>query len=489
MRSTRRRVLQQFGVAAVSLSWVGGKGLLPPRTRREIRELAQRFRESPSGEWFQVASAAIADGASPEVVLGAAYLTGVQEIAPRPVGNTLHAVLMVESSFLLQAGRSDLDAWRLVFWNLNYLAECRTGRSVLPPRPSRLFENEAVARQELVRAMDAWDPERADRAAVSLCSIARPEVLFETLAPYASRSSVDLGHKAVIAAHTERLVARIGWDVCEPAIRGLVRSLLHTRDGARFDQAHRSAVQLAGELRTDWQNGENQPRRSWELFRAMQEREREPAQQEVVAALNDGLGLQSVWDALRLSAHDVVARRLSTIPTNRGALGPVHAATSASSLASIFRRSPDDATRRVTLLSTVGWIRELHAGMIERKMLRRDSNGLLGIRESTAQPVSLDALFQQEAPTPAETRSALRGGAAVQEEFVSRVRAQLARKAVETHQHKYAAALIEDAARAHPLWRADLLALATPYLPNERDPETEVHERSIHALRRAGVIS
>ena len=65
--------------------------------------------------------------------------------------------------------------------------------------------------------------------------------------------------------------------------------------------------------------------------------------------------------------------------------------------------------------------------------------------------------------------------------------AHLARKGVEAHQHKYAAAVFEERRLVHPSWAPALLASATPYLPGPAEPETELSRRSAMALGKEGV--
>jgi hypothetical protein len=69
----------------------------------------------------------------------------------------------------------------------------------------------------------------------------------------------------------------------------------------------------------------------------------------------------------------------------------------------------------------------------------------------------------------------------------SRLVGQLARKAVEHHQHKYAAAVFEESRLAPPRWAPRLLACALPYLPSGAEPETELAQRSLRLLERVGL--
>lgn len=67
------------------------------------------------------------------------------------------------------------------------------------------------------------------------------------------------------------------------------------------------------------------------------------------------------------------------------------------------------------------------------------------------------------------------------------LRRSLFRTASEHHQHKYAAAIAEEASLMHPRWAARMGATAGEYLANPAEGETEVYRRSMAALKRAGL--
>ncbi len=60
-------------------------------------------------------------------------------------------------------------------------------------------------------------------------------------------------------------------------------------------------------------------------------------------------------------------------------------------------------------------------------------------------------------------------------------------RAFQDHQYKFVAVLHEESASIHPRWTSRLLAPAISYVPTAVDPQTEMRERSEHALEKAGV--
>jgi len=66
--------------------------------------------------------------------------------------------------------------------------------------------------------------------------------------------------------------------------------------------------------------------------------------------------------------------------------------------------------------------------------------------------------------------------------LVSLMRTSLLRTAIEHHQHKYAAAVIEEATLTPPELRAMILAPAVDYLAHPADPTTDLHQRSLTVI-------
>ena len=485
---SRRHALKALGCSAVA-------GVLPPLRwtkvgGRNAEELAARLSAASIEEAFDVAVAAIRRGATIPDLLGAAYRCGVTDISPRPVGNHLHAVLAVESSFLLADAAEREDAWRFLFFNLHEVkkgqdADRRSGDWKLSPAPTDLWPDPATARRELRAAMQDWDVSRADRAVTSSVRAGDLGGALDVLRPFVARSSVDLGHKAVMGAHTERVLARVDGEHAEAAMRTCVRSLLHTRGSARFDHAYRAALGRARSIPDNWREGREAPDQSFALMRELRDQDLGDAQDTVVAAFQQGLGEATVWDGVRLFAHDVFLRRAGA--SSSEAIGPVHAVTATSSLSFIARRSSDDRIRRQIVLAAVGWIADLREELVRRALLRRRAPGLIALQDAEVEAVSIEQLLEDDHPSPQRARAALGEEPSRAEAFAVAVRRSLARKAVEVHQLKYAAALFEDASLVHPRWRGDLLAAAMPYLPTGREPDTELAERTERALVAAGI--
>jgi hypothetical protein len=487
----RRDALALIGPAASLVAFKRISVPIPAATASsELGALAEKLRVCERGEALDVAAAAIRGGADPGALLGAVFQAGILDVRPRHVGGKLHAVMIVESVFQLAELGDRRSAWLLALWNLDDLKRSQQidreeGDWVLPRRPSASFASEPAARAEFLAAMEAWDDERADRALVGLIPFHDRASLFELLWPLAARSYVNIGHKIILTAQIERALGRIGWAAAEPALRSLVIGLLHRPSGTETD-AFEYARALSATLPDRWLAGKDDAAQSLALLKTLRSCDSRGAQDAVAAAFKRGLGPATVWDALRLWASELFLRRLKSQPAEHAAaLLPVHPVTTVNAFGHAWRSARADATRRLIVLQAAGWLPQLRDDLARIVGLGGETAPLEALSAGRYEPPGdLEELLRD--PTPGATRAYLQR-AGDTGAWRGRLAGQLARKAVEHHQHKYAAAVFEESGLVHPQWAPLLLACAVHYLPSARDPETELTQRSLRVLERAGV--
>ena len=117
------------------------------------------------------------------------------------------------------------------------------------------------AADELKAAMEAWDQERAERAAAGMARHGSAAAAFQLLRRYGARDYRNIGHKAIYVANASRTLETIGWQHAEPVLRSLVLSLLdfgkeRKVDGYAFeDQCYlaNAARVKAGFANSQWQ--------------------------------------------------------------------------------------------------------------------------------------------------------------------------------------------------------------------------------------------
>ncbi len=479
----RRDALVRLGLAMAGV-------LCSPRGSRaekrtpdgEVALLAARIRDASRDTAWELAGQAIRNGATPEMLLGAVFLAGVEDIRPRPHG-ILHAAMMVESACQLAAAESSpRAAWHPVLFNLDDLKTAQEADRAewgdyrakpIAPVPRGTPD---AARSELLAALDAHDPERAERAAAALAAIVDAGSFFELLRPVTVRCHAFIGHKAIYAVQVERMLRRVGWAHAEPAVRSLVLSMLVGRETEGYERAldlARGLPPLAAA-----QGGDSE-----DLTRALRAASPTGALDAMAAALRAGVGAPAAWDAVLLVGADVFQRRPGRRSADgRGALLPVHAVTVASALRSSFEAARDDATKRLLLLQAAAWVARVRDAL-------RDAVGLAmqgpSLAAASAPPPTLDAAL--ESGSPALAMAFLEGSPAASGALVGRMRGALARAGREHHQHKLAAALSEEAGRVAPRHRPWLLAPAVDYLANPKDDDTVVFLRAERLLDAAQI--
>jgi hypothetical protein len=482
----RREALVRLGLAmaAVLCSPRGSRARGSARADGEVALLAARIRDASRDGAWDAAGQAIRGGASPETLLGAVFLAGVEDIRPRPHG-ILHAAMMAESACqLADAGSSRRAAWHPALFNLDDLKTAQEedraewGDYRMKPLASAPRGTPEAARRELVAALDAFDPERAERAAAALAALVDAESCFELLRPVSVRCHAFIGHKAIYAVQVERMLRRVGWEHAEPALRSLVLAMLVGRETEGYERAldlSRGLPPLALARGGDAED----------LFRALRAASPAEAQGAMAAALRAGLGAPAAWDAVLLVGADVFQRRPGRRSADgRGALLPVHAVTVASALRSSFEAARDDVTKRLLLLQAAAWVARVRDALGQIVGLSMEGPSLAA---ASARPPTLDAAV--ESASPALAMAFLERDASGSAALVGRMRGTLARAGREHHQHKLAAALGEEAGRVAPGLRPRLVAPAVDYLANPRDADTDVFRRAERLLDAAEVRS
>ena len=490
----RREALRRMGSGAAGLFCLSRAAALAGAAARadsgkaDPAGLADRLCAAPAAAAFDVAARAIRSGADRQALLGAIFLCGVRDIRPRPQG-ILHSVMMVESCFRLSEAAEPAEAWLPVLWNLDDLKRAQEsdrrddGDWSLAPRPAPRGKGPEEARREFLAAMEAWDAERADRAIVDLLPHHDRASLYEILWPLAARCYAFIGHKMIHAAQMERVLGRIGWRHAEPALRTLVMASLVNRDTAAFERSR----DLSRRLPDRWLEGKEDPEQSCQLLRELAVRPPRGAQELVVDSFKDGLGPNTVWDALRLFGSEMVLRRPGRSASDgRTALLPVHALTVTNAFGHAWRSTKVEETRRLLILQAAAWLAAMRDDLGDLVGLSMAGPGIdaLGVSGEIA---AADPAQLLERASPAQVRACLDREPATRAGYLAGLRTSLFRKGQEHHQHKYAASMAEESRLVDPRWASRILAPAVDYLAHPADIETEIYRRSIHALQKAGV--
>jgi len=507
MVTTRRRFLQTAaaGGALAGFGDLGFLGRLRPvsadetaldpnivQMQPDIEPLVRLLEETPRERLLEGVAGKIKAGTTYREVLAALLLAGVRNVQPRPsVGFKFHAVLVVNSAHLASLASPDEHRWLPIFWALDEFKQSQAQDvrendwTMRPVDEARLPPAEK-AREAFISAMDNWDEEAADVAVAALARSMPPAELFEIFCRYGARDFRSIGHKAIYVANSWRTLDHIGWQYAEPVLRSLAYALLMYDDGGakpseadyEADRPGRENVARAAALRADWQQGQADEAATAELLATMYAGSPDDCCGQVVEMLNRGVAPQSIWDAMYLSAGEMLVRQ-------PGIVG-LHCVTSTNALAYSFRASQSDDNKRLLLLQNAaflpmflqamhgrGQVADVHLTELEPAPLEADGAGAVAEIFNTAGSDRMAAArkiigYVREQPDPAE--------------FIEAARLLVFLKGTNSHDYKFSSAVLEDYLQVSPVFRDRYLASSVFNLRTTADGDNGLVQRTRDAL-------
>jgi hypothetical protein len=469
--------------------------------RPEIEPLVGLIERTPREKCAEMAVEQLRGGVSYRQFLAALFLAGVRNINPRPPGFALHCVFVVHSAHLISL-EAPADARLLpLFYVLDdfKVSQERDARQPAGDYTMRDIRGSLPSAEraaaELSSAMEAWDPERAERAVVTLARHRTGGEVFNLLWRYGARDYRNIGHKAIYVANACRTLHAIGWQYAEPVLRSLVLSLL---DFGRQQQMNGYALddqcyvgnlkrlkEAASRLSDAWAAENPDPAATRRIVATIRESTPDEACAEVVGQLVKGkVRPAPVWDAVHLAAAELRMRARGS-----AALASIHAVTSANALHYAYLTAPDPQDRLLLLLQAVGWIGQFRTWAGTRP------DSLRPLQITDMEPGADSAPLEQGLsetfagiPSKPDASAArvfrLARDLPARQAFLAGALRLASAKADEVHYYKYLAALIEDVPLVSPEWQPHLLAAMVYYLKGANDPEPVPSKRAREALRR-----
>ena len=503
VRTNRRQFLRATAVGGLGFDFLGrlpsvaaADTQLDPKVVRldaGIEPLVRLLEETPRERLLEEVADRIRKGLGYRDVLAALFLAGVRNVEPRPnVGFKFHAVLVVNSAHLASQAAPDAERWLPIFWALDQFksAQAETVKDRAGWRMPAVNESAVPparkARQAFAEAMDAWDAEAADVAIAGLVRSAGADEVMEEFWRYAPRDFRAIGHKAIFAANTRRTLAAIGWHHAEPVLRSLTYALMSagdTKNPAKADdpadRPGRWNRDLAKEIRTEWLEGKADIAAATDLLAALRSATAEEMSRLVVAALNKGVAVQSVWDALLAGSTELLMRQPAIVS--------LHAVTTTNAIRFAFETSGDDATRRWLLLQNAAFL-----PLFRGEMGRRDSkmadvrfDGLEPLAPTATGPAGVTEIFADVSRDKMTAARKVLGY--LKNNPDPRPLTDAARRLVfltgnDAHDYKFSVAVLEDAEHVSPAWRDRYLAASVFWLRGSGAKETALVRRTRAAL-------
>src|SRR4051794_36874475 len=455
------------------------------RFRPEIEPVVRWIEETPRERALEVAVGHLKDGLSYRDLLSGLFLAGIRNIKPHPIGFKFHAVMVINSAHLLGQTAEVSDRLLPMLWALDNFKksqadDIKQGDWTLARVDEAHLPGPDRARDEFVRAMDAWDADAADVAVASLCRSAGAAEVMETLYRTGLRDQRNIGHKAIYTMQCWRTLQAIGWQHAEPVLRSLALAQLDLSNDSRHVAVgpYEANLENARKVRDDWQTGKPAPAATRSLLETLRQATPEDASAEAVRLLNAGVAPDSLWDAVVLAGNESLMRAPGILS--------LHAVTSGNALHFIYGASGDDTNRRLALLQAVGW-----QPMFRGRIKPGDGPTIDAIEPKAPETkgdeavadifATIDKSKEGKQAAAAKAVGYLESGGSTDLLFAA-ARRMIFHKGTDSHDYKYGAAAWEECVLASdPRWRAPLAAAMMCNLPGSKTPDSPLMNKAREA--------
>jgi hypothetical protein len=268
----------------------------------------------------------------------------------------------------------------------------------------------------------------------------------------------------------------IGWEHAEPVLRSLVFGMLDLQGDTRPRPVgpYESNVENAANVRPDWQIGREDPAATKGLLQVMRGATPEAASAEAVKLLNQGISPGSLWDAVILSACELIMHSPGIVA--------VHATTASNALHYIFTASGDDTTRKLALLQAVGW-----QPMYRGRTKLTDADGIDALKVNSDISISngdesvaeiFTTINEDRKKAAAKAQAYVSHGGSTELIFDA-ARRMIFHKGKDSHDYKYGAALLEEFLwSTEPKWRSQIVAASMFNFPGTKTPDSPLMTRA-----------
>ena len=198
----------------------------------------------------------------------------------------------------------------------------------------------------------------------------------------------------------------------------------------------------------------------------------------MVAQLNRGVAVQSVWDGLLTGAGELLVRQPGIVA--------LHAVTTSNALRYAFETSGDDLTRRFLLLQNAAFL-----PMFREAMQQRGAVADVKLDQWTAaaptdsDPAAAEAILAKIGRDPEQAARNMLGylqAGRDPQSLVDAARLLVFAKGTDSHDYKFSSAVLEDYQHLSPKWRPYYLAASTYKLRGSQEVDNPLVARTRAAL-------
>ena len=460
------------------------------RFSNEIEPLVEFLETTPRDRVIEETARRVQAGLSYRHLLTALLLAGVRNVQPRPsVGFKFHAVLVVNSAHLASISCADEDRWLPIFWAIDNFKSSQQ-RDIAEGNWTLAAVNEAkvppahLASKQLRASLDKWDVEGADVAITSLVRNSGSQRVFDELSHYAARDFRSIGHKVIYLSNAFRTLQTIGWEYAEPVMRSLVYAMLNhhgspnpSESDQEADRPGRYNRELLKKLPDHWHGKRLDDGASVDLVSTLYDCTPQEASQKVVALINDGISLQSIWNAIYASAGELMMRQ-------RGIVA-LHSVTTTNAIRHAFQNATHAKTRQYLLLQNASFLPMFREAARGRGALADRRITSLGTSESPVSPTAVEdtfVLMGKDRLAAAEQLYGYLQNEGDPQAVVDHARRLVFLKGNDSHDYKFSSAALEDYRGLSPIWRNRFLASSVFQLRSSTESTRPLVERINNAL-------
>jgi hypothetical protein len=449
--------------------------------KNQVNELLKLLITTPRDNILETLAAKIQHGIRYNELLTALTLAGVYHIEPYlSVGFKYHAVMML-SAVNQTAAHSPLhERWLPLLWAADVfkreqLNDTFKGDWTLSSNISTQTRSSNRPQDLFTQAMNNWDAQAADTAIVHLIRHTKLDVIFEQLFYYGARDFRHIGHKTITVSNSHRLIKQLGAEYAEPILRSTVYALQnHTGDAnpaksdLSADQPWRKNQTFASQFPQHWQHGHPDPQATVHLLPSLRQNSYNDVSLMALDMLKKSVHPSSVWDAVILSAGELIMRSSGIIS--------VHANTSINALYYAYEHSQTDTNKRLLLLQALSFI-TLFRDLLPNQQRALNINSFEPLPTSAKGRQRYIEIFEQVSDQREKAaRNVLhvlqQGGSAAS--IITLGRRHTVFQNTGYHDYKFTEAIFENASRLSGPWQARLLGASIFYLNGSRDKSNEV---------------